>query len=225
MPKSPIKIYLATTNVHKITEISDLVSKVLDCQIIAQNVAVLESGATFEENARLKASALADILKNDGRDESDGDYLIFADDSGLCVDALNGAPGIFSARFHTVFTQENVPDQNLISNSKTCDAKNRAALFGALKSKGIKQGRAHFVSSICVMGRVDSKIYGFCQSGRLDGWVHDSELGDGGFGYDSMFSLKKDGKRIAQLSFDEKQALSHRTKALKATIDVLKQNL
>jgi XTP/dITP diphosphohydrolase len=179
-----MKIYVMTANKHKLTEISAILAPLgVEVEIHPNYGDVEETGKSFEENAAIKATALP---------APDGGYTL-ADDSGIAVDSLDGAPGIFSARY---------------AGENASDEANRRLLLKNME--GEVNRRAAFV---CVMalardGRVEALFRGECE-----GSVGAEEVGEGGFGYDPVFVLP-DGRSMATLSPEEKNAVSHRRRAL-----------
>lgn len=183
-----MKVVLASKNQHKLVEMRDILSAqgvevVLESDV-GVDVDVEETGTTFEENSLLKAKAVM---------EASGLPAI-ADDSGVCVDALNGAPGIYSARYGGPGLDDVGRYQLLLSNMR--GATNRAA---------------HFTSAIaCIFPNGDTiEAEGICP-----GTIAYAPQGDGGFGYDPVFFLPQLRKTYAQLTPEEKAAVSHRGKAL-----------
>ena len=191
-----MKVILASKNQHKLTELSAILSG-LGFEIALESeygldIDVDETGTTFEENALIKARAACQAL---------GEPAI-ADDSGLCVDALGGAPGVYSARYGGCKTD---PE--------------RVALL--LKNLGDEKDReAKFVSCIaCVFPNGDV----LTARGECPGTITTAPRGDGGFGYDPVFELPGTGKTMAQLTEEEKNAVSHRGRALKAFQEKLRE--
>lgn len=142
-----------------------------------------ETGATFKENAYIKAKAVYDALKRP----------VIADDSGLCVDALGGAPGIYSARF---------------SGGDFAD--NRALLLKRME--GIPARSARFVCAVCYIDAHGEPLFG---EGYTEGKILFEEIGSKGFGYDSLFFSTDLHKSFGEASEDEKNAVSHRYRALR----------
>ena len=190
-----MKIFLATGNKHKIDEIKAIFKNVKDIEILSikdgiEIPEVVEDGDTFEANSAKKA---LEIAKFTG-------MITIADDSGLCVDALNGEPGVYSARY---------------SGEGATDASNNAKLIKNLQ--GIKNRKAHFVSVI-TLGKPDGRAYSF--RGEVEGEIIDIPRGDTGFGYDPHFFMKEYGKTLAEIP-EIKNRISHRARAL----EKLKENL
>ena len=189
------KFVLATHNPGKLREMSDILSKfgiqVVSPADVGITVDVEETGTTFAENAMLKAKAIC---------EASGLPAI-ADDSGLCVDALNGGPGVYSAR----------------SGGEELDDRGRYMLL--LNSmRGQTTRAAHFACAIaCAFPGGDT----LTAEGRCDGAVAFAPMGQGGFGYDPVFLVPEKGKTFGQLTAEEKSEISHRGKALKAFCEKL----
>ncbi|MCL2815224.1 MAG: RdgB/HAM1 family non-canonical purine NTP pyrophosphatase [Oscillospiraceae bacterium] len=181
-----IKMVFASGNAGKIREMDSLVKKnlsgieiqLLGLKDIGFTDEIIENGATFEENAEIKARA---VYEKAG-------MICFAEDSGLCVDYLNGAPGIYSARY----------------------GGGSRGLLDELKNVSEFLRTAHFYCAIyCVTG----KNTGFCVSGSCSGMIAREMAGDNGFGYDPVFYYPPAKKTFAQLSEEEKNNVSHRAKA------------
>jgi XTP/dITP diphosphohydrolase len=192
------KLVLATSNQGKIDELRQILGS--DWQILGMNefnaIAADETGSTFEENAILKSEAVA----------SQTGLPSLADDSGLVVDALGGAPGVYSARFAG-------PEAN--------DAANRELLLKEMESFGTGFRDCRFVCAIAlsVPGQPTVTVRGTCE-----GTIGHQEIGNNGFGYDSLFVLA-DGRTMAQLEPEEKNAISHRGVAMQRIIPILRQAL
>ena len=184
-----MKIFLATGNKHKIDEIKAIFKNVKDIEILSikdgiEIPEVVEDGDTFEANSAKKA---LEIAKFTG-------MITIADDSGLCVDALNEEPGVYSARY---------------SGEGATDASNNEKLIKNLQ--GIENRKAHFVSVI-TLGKPDGRAYSF--RGEVDGEIIDIPRGDTGFGYDPHFYVAEYGKTLAEMP-EMKNVISHRANALK----------
>lgn len=163
-----------------------------------------ETGTTFEENARIKATAVANVIG----------LPVLADDSGLCVDALDGAPGVYSARY---------------SGEGANDAKNNDKLLRELAAIGasaevpgggpdvLSEGR--FVCSLVLYDPADGSEV--TADGAVEGYILAERRGEGGFGYDPLFWVPAHGKSMAELTVAEKNAISHRGVALRKLIGIL----
>ncbi len=192
-PNHPAGIVAATGNPHKLAEFRRILSplgiEVLSPADIGISPAVDETGDTFMANARLKARAVF---------EASGKPAL-ADDSGLCVDALGGRPGVFSARYQG----ENATYEEKI-----------AALVAELRDIPPRERTARFECAICCMLDADTVIKA---QGSVEGFIGDVPRGQNGFGYDPIFYMAEDaaGRTMAQLSDAEKDAVSHRGNALR----------
>ncbi|HED8364847.1 TPA: RdgB/HAM1 family non-canonical purine NTP pyrophosphatase [Campylobacter jejuni] len=195
-----MKIILATSNKHKVLELKEILK---DFEIYAFDEVLTpfeieENGKTFKENALIKAKAVFNALDK----EQKKDFIALSDDSGICVDVLGGNPGIYSARF----------------SGKGDDKSNRDKLVSEMMKKGFKQSKAHYVAAIAMAGLMGE----FSTHGTMYGQVIDTEKGENGFGYDSLFVPKGFDKTLAELSKDEKNNISHRFKALEIAKTILK---
>ena len=184
-----MRFVLATHNPGKLREmgeiLKDLGIEVVSPKDLGITVDVEETGTTFAENAMLKAKTVCQAAG----------LPAIADDSGLCVDALNGAPGVYSARY----------------GGEGLDDKGRYMLL--LSSlRGAPTRAAHFACAVaCAFPNGDT----LTAEGRCDGSIAYAPLGEGGFGYDPVFLLPGTGKTFGQLTQEEKSAVSHRGRALK----------
>lgn len=183
-------LIVATQNKGKLKEIRRVLSHVgIDVEGMDDYpdlVPAVEDGTTFKENARKKAQAIA---------QQTGKPCL-ADDSGLTVDALQGRPGVYSARY---------------AGEDATDSENNRLLLSEMAQVPDGQRQAAFC---CVMALCypDGKCLYF--EGRLEGNILRQEQGDGGFGYDPLFQVGDDSRSLAQISIDEKNRISHRGKAL-----------
>ena len=183
---------IATGNPHKAAEFARMLRPLGVC-VLSQREAgvemeVEETGRTFEENARLKALAVSRAAE----------LPALGDDSGLCVDALGGAPGIYSARY---------------AGPDATDADRIARLLGELRGVPKARRTARFVCAICCVLPDGREI---AVRGECEGAIAPAPAGDDGFGYDPVFIEKTTGRTFAQLSAFEKDRLSHRGRALRA---------
>ena len=186
-------IVLATTNQGKTREINELLKgfpvEIKNLNDFGQIPEVIEDGTTFDDNAYKKASFTARVLG----------YPSMADDSGLCVEALDGAPGVWSARY---------------AGKNATDADNVNKMLDDLKDKDNRNAAFKCVISIAVPTGAALTYEGECQ-----GVITKEPVGDNGFGYDPLFFYPEFNKTFAQLSIQEKGRVSHRGKALKEIAD------
>lgn len=190
-----MKIVAATGNKGKVREFQEILGK-MDYEVVSMkdmgiNVDIEETGTTFAENAMLKARVVASLC----------DYPVIADDSGLCVDALDGAPGIYSARF---------------AGEDADDAERNRHLLELMEGK--ENRKAHYVAAIAYIG-MDGMEY--VTEGRTDGEIQYAEEGMGGFGYDPLFYSTEIGKCFGLATPDEKNEVSHRGRALRKLYEIL----
>lgn len=192
------KIVLASNNKHKIKEFKEIFKEeeILSLNDIGFYDEIIEDGNTFEENSLIKARAVSNFLK-----DKKINATIIADDSGLCVDALNGAPGVFSARFSG--------DHN--------DEKNRRKLLNELKNK--EDRNAHFNCTLVEMYPSGEYIVA---EGKTYGVITTEEIGDKSFGYDCLFFSNELKKTFGEATNEEKNAVSHRGRAIKKILELRK---
>lgn len=181
------RLVVATGNAHKLREISEIFT---DFEVLSQRQAGFdfeaeETGSTFAENALIKARAAAKALH----------CTAMADDSGLCVEALDGAPGVFSARY---------------GGEHGNDAANRALLLQNMQ--GVENRRAYFVCAVAVVEPDGREI---TAEGRTYGKILTQETGTGGFGYDPIFESEDLQKSFGLATAEEKNSVSHRYRALR----------
>ena len=196
------KLILATSNKDKAREIAEILSDtpfvVTTMKEEGYDPDIVEDGKTFEENALIKARTVHAL--------AEGAYVM-ADDSGLCIDALDGAPGIYSARF--------------CGENSTYPEK-FAKIFEMLKDVPEGKRTAKFVCSIAVVRPDGSEV---TVRGEVCGVLHEKPMGDGGFGYDPIFYVPEFGMTTAQMTKEQKNSISHRGKASRAMAEKLKADL
>ena len=193
---------LASNNKKKLAELIAIAGEKYDVMSLAQ--AGIESdpeenGKTFAENSYIKAES---AMKASGKPA-------IADDSGLQVYALNGEPGVYSARYAAMHGR----------CEESNDAENNALLLEKLK--GVTDRRAAFVSHITLIYPDGTTV---TSEGRCEGEILESPRGENGFGYDPLFYIPELGKAMAELSAEEKNAISHRGRSLKILFDKLGEN-
>ena len=180
----------------------DLGPELLSMKQAGVDVDIVEDGETFEENAMIKASAIAQALREDGVQA-----VVLADDSGLEVDYLNKEPGVYSARYMGEDTSYTVKNANLIQRLEGVPDEERTARF------------------VCVIAAVFPDGRKFATRAAIEGRIGYEERGQNGFGYDPIFYLPEYGKYSAELDPEEKNRISHRGKALEEMKKVLRQEL
>ena len=190
------KIIFATGNQNKMREIREIMGN-LPMEILSMKEAgikadIEEDGTTFEENAVIKAKAVADLLP-----EKDKEAIVLADDSGLEIDALNGEPGIYSARYMGEDTSYHIKNAELIRRLEEVPVEKRTARF------------------VCAVAAVLPDRTCLTVRGTIEGRIGYEERGSNGFGYDPIFMLPDMSCTTAELPPEEKNRISHRGKALR----------
>ncbi len=198
-----MKFVLASGNKKKIAEVRRIIaeispsSELLSLSEIGFDGDITEDGDTFEANALIKARVPASM-----------GYVGIADDSGICVDALGGAPGVYSARYSGA--------------TENADEKNNEKLISELRDVPYENRTAHYA---CALACVFPDKYGIepiVTFGTCEGRIVFEPKGQGGFGYDPYFFREEEGKTMAELTAAEKDAISHRGKALRAFAEKIK---
>jgi XTP/dITP diphosphohydrolase len=197
------RLVLATRNAHKVAELRRILAEVIDAGVIDVEVVgvdafpdvpeVAETGVTFAENALLKAHAVARATG----------LPAVADDSGVCVEVLGGAPGVFSARWSGRHGDDLANTELLLAQIAEVPDDHRAAWFACAAALALPDGTEHVAH------------------GRLDGRVARAPRGDGGFGYDPIFVPEGDLRTLAEYAPQEKDAVSHRGRAFRALAPVV----
>ena len=191
-----MKLIFATNNQNKLNEVKSLMPKHIELFSLADinfNQDIAETADTIEGNASLKSKAIFDITNTN----------VFSDDSGLLVEALNGAPGVHSARY--------------AGNQKN-DEDNLQKLLRELTDK--ENRNAHFKTVMSLI--IDGKEYLF--EGKVNGTIINEKRGTNGFGYDPIFVPEGYNKTFAEMTKEEKSTISHRARALKKMIEFLENN-
>lgn len=194
-----MKFVIATNNKGKLAEFDAILGRAgyTVCSLReagAESIEAEESGATYAENAVIKAES----VRQSG-------YAVIADDSGIEVDALDGAPGLYSARY---------------GGEGATDADRRKKLLAALEGVPTEKRTARFICAICCILPDGRKIE---VTGRCEGSIGMVEKGENGFGYDSLFILEETGLTFGEMSEPEKAVFSHRARAIQALIVRLKE--
>ena len=185
-PNEKRRLVVASGNAHKLREIAEIFT---EFEVVSQKQMgfdgdVEETGSTFAENALIKARAACTALG----------YMVLGDDSGLCVDALNGAPGVFSARYSGVHGSDQANRTTLLKNMD-----------------GLMDRKAHFTCALALVYPNGKEIIA---EGHTYGRILTEEKGEGGFGYDSLFYSDDLQKSFGESTAEEKNGVSHRFRAL-----------
>lgn len=212
---SRTRIIFATGNAGKVREIKDIVGhmgiEVLTMREAGVETDPLEDGSSFEENALIKAGSVAALVRKaeeEGRMEGPGQgvsNIVMSDDSGLVVDALGGAPGIYSARFQGRDTDYRVKMNYIMDQIRDVPWEGRTARFTAAVAAVLPDGRS------------------FTVLGHMEGYIGYEIAGKNGFGYDPFFYLPQYKKTSAEITPEEKNAISHRGRALRAMVARLQE--
>lgn len=194
------KIIFATSNLGKMKEIKEILND-LNCEILSMkeagiNIDILEDGKTFEENAIIKAKSIAKIAN----------CIVLADDSGLEVDYLNKAPGIYSARFLGENTSYDIKNKYIIDKLSNVSDEKRSARFVCAIACALPNGEI------------------FTTRAAIEGKIAYEPKGENGFGYDPIFFVPEFNCTTAQLSPEQKNKISHRGKALVLMKEKLKSS-
>lgn len=185
------KLIVASNNSNKIREIKEILKgipvEILSLKEAGIDIDIEETGSTFLENAYLKAKGISEMAQG---------AMVLADDSGLAVESLGGAPGIYSARF---------------AGEHGNNKKNNEKLLQLLEGKSRQERRASFVCAMVLIAEDGKEVD---VEGRIDGIISEKEKGTNGFGYDPVFYLEEYGKTFAEMDSETKNKISHRAKAL-----------
>ncbi|MBU3874479.1 XTP/dITP diphosphatase [Faecalicatena sp. AGMB00832] len=196
------RIIFATGNENKMVEIrmilADLGIPIYSMKEAGIEIDIVEDGTTFEENAIIKATAIAKLLPED---------IILADDSGLEIDYLDKAPGIYSARFAGVDTSYDIKNQMLLDKLEGVPDEKRTARFVCAIAAALPDGTVETVR------------------GTIEGIIGHEIIGEHGFGYDPIFYVPEYGCTTAQMDPDQKNELSHRGNALRAMRKILEARM
>ncbi|WP_181768809.1 RdgB/HAM1 family non-canonical purine NTP pyrophosphatase [Streptomyces albidus (ex Kaewkla and Franco 2022)] len=201
--KQPSRLILATRNASKVTELqailaeADLGLELIGADAFPEIPDVKETGTTFAENALLKARTLA----------HETGIPAIADDSGLCVDVLGGSPGIFSARWAGRHGDDKANLDLLLAQLSDIDSEHRAAHFACAAALALPDGTERVVE------------------GSLRGTLRHTPSGTGGFGYDPVLQPDGDTRTCAEMTPEEKNAISHRGRAFRALVPSIRELL
>ncbi|MBQ9632344.1 MAG: XTP/dITP diphosphatase [Lachnospiraceae bacterium] len=194
-----IKLVVATGNADKLREFREILDperfELVSKKEAGISVEIDENGETFEDNARIKARAVA----------AHTDAAVLADDSGLEIDAFGGEPGVHSARYLGEDTSYDVKNQKILERLSGVPREQRTARF------------------VCVMAAVLPDGRSFTTRGTVEGYIGEVPMGENGFGYDPIFYVEKYGVSTAAISPEQKNEISHRGQALRAMRDRLEK--
>ncbi len=199
MMKQPKLYVFASNNAHKLEEVRRILSprEIHSLHEIGFEAEIDETGTTLEENSSIKARAIYDWLKQKGKEQ---EYIIFADDTGLEIEALHGQPGVYTARW---------------AGEPACDANNRKKALAQLANQTNRNARFRTVITLIENGKEQQVV------GEVKGIIATQESGDKGFGYDSLFIPNGYDKTFAELPAEVKNSISHRANALAKLAQIL----
>ncbi|MCR6574123.1 RdgB/HAM1 family non-canonical purine NTP pyrophosphatase [Campylobacter insulaenigrae] len=187
--KNKLKIVVASSNIHKIQEIKNFLKsyEIYSLNELIKPFEIIENGESFKENALIKSSTIFNTLKKD-------EFIVLSDDSGISVEALNNAPGIYSARY----------------SKEGTDIANNEKIISSLHEKNLSESKAFYTAAIAI----SSKYGHFCTHGYMHGIITDTPKGNNGFGYDPLFIPQGFNQTLGELDEKIKIQISHRSKAL-----------
>lgn len=193
------KLIFASNNVGKIREVKEIMQdygkEILSLEEAGIHIDIEENGTTFQENALIKCRAIHELTGS----------MVLADDSGLEIDYLNKEPGVYSARY--------------LGHDTSYDIKNQIILDRLKEAQGAQRSTRY----VCAMAAVLPDGREYTALGTVEGLIAKKPAGHGGFGYDPIFLVPEYGKTMAELTPDEKNAISHRGRALRALRRLLAQ--
>ena len=207
-----VKVIVATKNQGKIREIKSIFNfdnwEILTMKEEGLDPKIVEDGKTFEENSLIKVRTVREeYLKKKPQDYVNYDKVyIFADDSGLEVDALNKEPGVLSARYMGEDTSYHIKNQAIIDRLEGVKDEDRTARF------------------VCSIAAIDMEGNETVVRETMEGYIGYKEAGENGFGYDPIFMLPEYGCTSAEISMEEKNKISHRGKALRKMMSILTES-
>ena len=214
-----MKLVFASNNAHKLQEVQAIMPAgitVLSLREIGFEQEIDETGTTLEENSYIKASTIADYLEESGKWKAESIDGVFADDTGLEIDALGGKPGVYTARWYKMDGDE-------------ANANGEKAVFGANRAKALREMKgktdrgAQFKTVITLIMLSEAKnIKALQVSGVVRGQITTEERGEGGFGYDPVFMPEGYDKTFSELPIETKNSISHRARAMGELVKVLK---
>lgn len=214
-----MKLVFASNNAHKLDEVRRIMPaeiEVLSLSDIGFEAEIEETGTTLEENSRIKAEAVYHWILDNGHCTLDS---VFADDTGLEIDALGGKPGVYTARWYKLTSER----MNELTNEREIFAANRAKALQELAGKTDRGAQFRTVITLIVLENLEfrSQKSDIQVSGIVRGRIAEEEYGEGGFGYDPVFIPEGYDKTFGELPAEIKNSISHRARALQALVKVI----
>ena len=210
-----MKLVFASNNAHKLAEVRDIMPAdvdILSLKDINFEAEIEETGLTLEENSAIKASTVAAFISSQPSEVSNLIDGVFADDTGLEIDALGGEPGVYTARWYKL-TNEGMKE---LTNERDIFAANRTKALRMLDGKS--ERGAQFRTVITLIKANGERL---AVSGIVRGRIAEEEYGEGGFGYDPIFIPEGYDKTFGELPTEIKNSISHRARALAALVKVI----
>lgn len=221
-----MKLVFASNNAHKLAEVREIMPagiEVLSLREIGFEHEIDETGTTLEENSRIKADAVCQYLR-DRKIEISG---VFADDTGLEIDALDGRPGVYTARWYRLGESHTVPQ---LTDERAVFAANRAKALRELAGKTNRGAQFRTVITLIKLSEVSDQLSGVSNQlseiqveGIVRGRIATEEYGEGGFGYDPIFIPDGYDKTFGELPAEIKNTISHRARALENLVKELEK--
>lgn len=214
-----MRLVFASNNAHKLDEVRRIMPsdiEVLSLSDIGFEAEIEETGTTLEENSAIKAEAVYQWILDHGHCSLDG---VFADDTGLEIDALGGKPGVYTARWYKLTSER----MNELTNEREIFSANRAKALRELADKTDRGAQFRTVITLIVLenSEVRSQKSDIQVEGVVRGRIAEEEYGNGGFGYDPVFIPEGYDKTFGELPAEIKNSISHRARALQALVRVI----
>jgi XTP/dITP diphosphohydrolase len=216
-----MKLVFASNNAHKLQEVRAIMPKgieVLSLREVGFFAEIEENGRTLEENSKIKADAVWDYLKAQRESQVQSVDGVFADDTGLEIDALHGEPGVYTARWYKMPTPSLPVGKESLSEGEIFHA-NRSKALRELEGKSDRGAQFRTVITL-IRGGETLQV-----EGVVRGRIAEKESGNGGFGYDPVFIPEGKECTFAEMSEAEKNAISHRGRALEKLVEYLALNV
>lgn len=221
-----MRLVFASNNAHKLAEVRAMMPEgveVLSLKEIGFEQEIDETGATLEENSAIKAKAVAAFISRQQSAVSRQIDGVFADDTGLEIDALDGRPGVYTARWykqHTDRCADRIQTATL-TDEREIFAANRAKALRELKGKADRGCQFRTVITLLKPSAISHQMSEIQVEGVVRGRIAESEYGEGGFGYDPIFIPEGYDKTFGELPAEVKNHISHRARAIKELVKVL----
>ena len=215
-----MRLVFASNNAHKLAEVRKIMPEgieVLSLNDIGFDQEIEETGTTLEENSRIKAEAVYQWILDNGHWTMDG---VFADDTGLEIDALDGKPGVYTARWYHMDNGQWTMDNGQLSEREIFAA-NRAKALRELEGKEDRGAQFRTVITLIKFSAISNQYSESQVSGVVRGRIATEEYGEGGFGYDPIFIPEGYDKTFGELPAELKNTISHRARALHALVNIL----